>query len=85
MAVEIDSDKKEMLAVSIMENLGNNLQFSNGCWISLKDDNGIFWGVSPYGQNWGCNSGANAVTAIMNWIAYWDVPRTETGENVLLA
>lgn len=84
MAVEIDSDDKENSAELIKTNLGNSVEFSNGCWLSLEDDNGILWGEFPYGQNWCCNSGDGFIESVINWIAYWDEPRTETGELVEL-
>lgn len=84
MVVEIDSDDKTNLAQNILTNLGNQIQFSNGCWVSLEDDNGMFWGVCPYNQDWGCNSNDDYIEPIMNWIKYWDEPRTETGEEIKL-
>ena len=84
MAVEIDSDDKASLANNIQAYLGKSIQFSNGCWVSLEDDNGVFWGVSPYNQDWGCNTNDDYIKSIMNWIKYWDEPRTETGELIKL-
>ncbi len=84
MAVEIDSDDKENLANLIKSNIGNSVEFSNGCWLSLKDDDGIYWGECPYGQNWCCNSDDGFIESVIKWIAYWDEPRTETGELVEL-
>lgn len=79
-AVEIDSDNKELLAASINANMGKSVQFSNGCWISLKEEGGMFWGVSPYGLDWPCSTSGDAVSKIINWIVYWDKSRSETGE-----
>ena len=58
---------------------GNSLKFSSGCWLSLSNDNGMLWGECPYGQVWGCNAQGDFVSAILNWLAYWNEPRTETG------
>lgn len=64
----------------ITDNLGNSLQFSNGCLLDLTDDNGILWGETPYGQNWGCRFDDEYIVRIISWIYFWDQPRIETGE-----
>jgi hypothetical protein len=84
LTVNVDSDDKSTLALNLQSNVGNNIQFSNGCWVSLKVDNGLYLGECPYGLIWGCNSSGDFVKSIINWVEYWDVPRTETGALVVI-
>jgi hypothetical protein len=42
MAVEINSDIKAELACLVEGNIGNSIEFSNGCCLSIKDNNGMF-------------------------------------------
>lgn len=72
------------LATFVETNIGNDIQFNNGCWISLTSDNGFFWGNSPYGVEWGVDSDKNYIQAVVNWVEYWDESRTETGEIITL-
>lgn len=68
----------------ITSNSGNCIQFENGCWLNLKEDNGIYWGEDPYGIEWGCNS-KNHLQTMVNWISFWDEPRNEKKEPILNA
>jgi len=80
MRVSINSNDKLSIRNSILANMGNYTEFSNGCSIDLKDDNGIMWGETPYGITWACNTDKDPVSAIITWIEYWDDPRTESGD-----
>lgn len=83
MNVQINSSAKAVLRDAILANVGNNVAFSNGCWISLRDDEEVFWGEAPYGTTWSCNSGQSFADAVVRWLAFWDEPRTETGELIV--
>lgn len=67
------------LADQLRISIGECICFSNGCWLSLKDEDGFFWGTNPYGLDWACNAGANWVQSVLSWLSYWDEPRDETG------
>lgn len=67
----------------IKANQGNIIEFQNGCWLRLIEDNGIYWGVTPYGQDWACNADHEFLEKAMNWLNYWDENRTETGQLVI--
>lgn len=64
----------------LSQNLGNNINFDNGCFLSLKDDNGFIWGTDPYGQDWGCNLDDGWESKIKSWLEYWDESRDEWGQ-----
>ena len=80
MDIEINSDDKANLAVSIKNNIGNAIEFSNGCSISLKNDNSVYFGESLYGGFWCCNSDHDFSKAIMGWLKFWDDDRCEKGD-----
>ena len=40
--------------------------------------------LMPSGETWGCSAACNVVESIVNWISYWDKPRTETGALIKL-
>ncbi|ENK3145453.1 hypothetical protein WE348_22180 (plasmid) [Alteromonas macleodii] len=68
----------------VKKNIGGTIVFNNGCWIDLTEEDGMFWGITPYGETWGCSAADNVVESIVNWISYWDKPRTETGALIKL-
>lgn len=72
------------LEVHIQKNIGVALLFHNGCWIDLTEEDGMFWGSTPYGETWGCSAAGHFVESIVNWISYWDKPRTEPGALIKL-
>ena len=68
------------IKLKISENLGGHLEFDNGCSIDLTPKEGYFFGTNPYGVDWICNHNDNFISVIAEWVIYWDMPRTETGE-----
>lgn len=56
--------------------------FSNGCWLSLVEDGGMYWGTTPYGTDWGCEAGPRLKDSVGNWLAYWNAPRSESGSHL---
>ena len=44
----------------------------------------MFWGVTPYCETWCSSAAGNFVHLIVNWVSYWDKPRTETGSLIKL-
>lgn len=77
-----DMDEKS-LALSIINHRGYFVEFENGCLVALNDDNGVYWGTSPYGSDWCCNSGEGYELRIINWLNYWNESRTENGSYVV--
>lgn len=62
----------------IRESLGSQVVFSNGCYLSLVDSDGVFFGENPYGQVWACNK-KDYLESIKKWLLFWDEPRDERG------
>jgi len=62
-----------------------SVEFSNGCWLSLEEDDGILFGNCPYNLSWACNAGESCTDAIKQWLAYWNEDRTETGSLIRAA
>ncbi|MDQ2077380.1 hypothetical protein [Marinimicrobium sp. ABcell2] len=54
-------------------------EFHNGCWLSLPAVDGMYWGSTPYGIDWGCNAGSGAPQAICTWVQFWNDNRDEAG------
>ena len=52
---------------------------NNGCWLSLVEDDGLYWGTTPYGVDWACNAGSRLGERLCNWIVFWNTPRNEQG------
>lgn len=75
----IQTVSNPLLPLEIGAAMGQSVRFSNGCWLKLVDDNGIFWGDTPYGLSWGCNVDQEWLNKVLNWLAYWDEPRDERG------
>lgn len=75
----IDSTGNENLRDELAGALGRKVDFSNGCWLDLNDDNGIFWGVTPYGVDWGCNSEEGWLDTVIKWLSFWNEDRDEQG------
>lgn len=75
MAVIIDSDDLKNLDKNIKANIGNCVQFTNGCWIELIEDSGMFWGECPYSKVWGCKADNDYIDTIVSWIEYWNKAR----------
>jgi hypothetical protein len=78
--IEINAhEKSPELIGSIKKQLGKNVTFSNGCYVSLVTDDGVFWGQCPYGTTWACNDTDGFADKIATWVDYWNAPRDETG------
>ena len=82
MAVIIDSDDLKNLDKNIKANIGNCVRFTNGCWLELIEDSGMFWGECPYSKVWGCKVDDNYIDTIVSWIEYWNEARTESGSPI---
>lgn len=67
------------LRKQLSDSLGFRIRFSNGCYINLKDDNGVFWGTGPYGLDWICNSDESWIDSVCAWLKYWNENRDEAG------
>lgn len=80
----INTFKNTHLRNEVIASLGNIVCFSNGCWLDLRDDNGMYWGTTPYGLDWGCNANENWITSVLTWLEFWDAPRDESGNLVKL-
>lgn len=78
-ALSIDANSPD-LARELSRCRGLVVEFSNGCWLDLNDDGGTFWGTTPYGADWACNSAEGWIESVSNWIGYWNEPRRETGD-----
>ena len=50
----------------VKKNIGGTIVFNNGCWIDLTEEDGMFWGITPYGETWGCSAADNVVESIVN-------------------
>jgi len=79
-SAEVVTEGNECLRREIESLVGSSVRFSNGCWLNLKDDGGLFWGDDPYVQAWACNVTDDWLETVLNWIAFWDEPRTESKE-----
>lgn len=77
--LEIETVANIDLRSQLLAAIGRNVKFSNGCWLSLKDDEGMFWGDTPYGIIWGCNSDDDWLDSVLTWLSYWDEDRDEAG------
>ena len=53
-------------------------QFSNGCSIWFKDDDGVFWGSTPYGQDFAVNA-IDWLDTVTNILNFWNDDRDENG------
>lgn len=66
------------LSDQIHEQTNKSVQFSNGCWLSLVDDDGICFASTPYGQE--CAFATSRLDYLIpSWIAYWSESRDEAG------
>lgn len=63
----------------IREETISAVTFHNGCWLALPAEDGMYWGITPYGTDWGCNAGPGAPQAISTWVQYWNDNRDEAG------
>ena len=80
MEIQVDSEDKNILEPILLANIGNTIAFWNGCWLSLVEDNGVFWGETPYGTTWACNAYQATTGCILEWLRFWDEPRDERGD-----
>ncbi|OUX83982.1 MAG: hypothetical protein CBB95_17515 [Alteromonas sp. TMED35] len=80
MAVVIDSTDLDGLDRKIKANIGNCIQFTNGCWLDLIEDDGMYWGECPYSNVWGCNVNDDYIDTIITWLKFWNEAHTENGE-----
>jgi hypothetical protein len=55
------------------------VSFDCGCTIWLINDDGVFWGSDPYGNDWCCQADEDCIISIKNWVMYWSENRDETG------
>jgi hypothetical protein len=78
-AIELDSYDLKSLRKQLKSLLGQTVRFSNGCYLSLVEDAGNFWGDDPYGQCWCCGAGEHATNAIAKWLEFWNEARDEKG------
>jgi hypothetical protein len=78
---------KALLALSgeISTRDERQVTFFNGCSLSLLADDGVYWGTTPYGLDWCCDAGLRLGESLCRWIAYWNTPRTESGEPIAAA
>jgi hypothetical protein len=84
MVIEISTRTKESIEQSIIDNTGKQIQFDNGCYISLLELNGFYHGDTPYGLPWMCNVDSSSLDKITRWVMYWNEPRTESGSSIVL-
>lgn len=77
--ISIKSENNPCLLDEIKQNIGKEILFSNGCSISLVNEDGYYWGSDPYGSDWVCNNDTWAVNIIFSWVSRWNQPRNETG------
>lgn len=82
MSSVINSESNPLLREQIRLNLGNCVQFTNGCWLDLVEDEGKFWGECPYSNVWGCKVDDAYIDTIIDWLQFWNEARTEEGEKV---
>jgi hypothetical protein len=81
--MEISTRTQESIEQSIIDNIGKQIQFDNGCYISLLESNGFYDGDTPYGLPWMCNVDSSSVKKIALWVMYWNKPRSETGSLIV--
>lgn len=79
MNIDLNTQDKHIVK-KIKNSVGQTIEFSNGCWLNMVEDNGVFWGVTPYGQDWCCNVDINFVDVVFKWVLYWNEPRSENGQ-----
>ena len=77
--VELDA-LSDSLREIIPQYIGKYIKFSNGCYVSLSEDVGMFWGTTPYGLDWGCNADDAFIDSITDFVSYWNDPRDERGQ-----
>lgn len=77
--IELDTENNPNLPEQLKAAMGKEIKCSNGCSLYLIDEEGLFWGVSPYGLDWACNSDDRWLESVLNWLSFWNEPRTETG------
>ncbi|POP52626.1 hypothetical protein C0068_11145 [Zhongshania marina] len=53
---EIQSEGKVQLRCQIKESKGFSVNFSNGCWLDLRSEDGHLSRTNSYGENWFCNA-----------------------------
>jgi hypothetical protein len=75
------TDRLEITKI-IKNNIGNSLEFSNGCYIDLKETSGFYFGETPYGVTWCCDPDKDFITKIILWLDYWNTPRDENGDTI---
>lgn len=61
----------------------NSVTFHNGCWLSLINEDGMYAATDPYGQDKYFDA-ERALDAIPNWIAFWNTPRDERGNQIVI-
>ena len=60
--------------------VGTYVNFDNGCFVSLIENEGLYWASNPYGVDTAFSPYGDWVEKILTWLEYWDADRTETGE-----
>jgi hypothetical protein len=78
-SIEYNLDDYSDLAIWLRNHWGASIRFPNGCGIILINDDGLIWGWSPYGIDWGCNHKEGWEEKVRNWLEFWDEPRDESG------
>lgn len=78
--IEYEEEGYDDVESWMSSNFGKTVEFKNGCTVFLEDDSGCIWGTNPYGQDWACNYKKDWQGQVVNWLVYWDAPRTETGD-----
>lgn len=79
---EVQTEGNVLLRKQIEESKGRFVTFSNGCWLSLRSEDGHICGTNPYGQDWFCNAVDGWEDSVLRWLSYWDSSRDETGSRL---
>jgi len=82
--IKINTLNNSLLRNEVSDCIDKIVCFSNGCWLDLREDNGLYWGTTPYGLDWACNANENWLTSVLTWLEFWDAPRDESGNLVVL-
>lgn len=77
--LRVNSDDKHGLIVALSAAMGHHVEFPNGCCLTLKAVDGLYWGTNPYGNDWACNASPDFPEKVAGWLEYWDAPRDESG------
>jgi len=52
--------------------MDSKITFRNGCRLYTTKKDGMFWGITPYDEDWCCEANSTWSIKVKEWIQFWD-------------